>query len=293
MHIEGALDQLLSNTLPHEITHTVLAHRFRCPLPRWADEGAATLSEDQEELQGYARLAQQILKAPGRAIPLQQLLVLKDFPSDVFAFYGESHALTRFLVQRKDHKTFLQFVGQGMKGNWDKALEKHYGIENVAALEKAWLADLRRQAKDIAAANKDQLPKSAAPQTHLAVVDQDGRLRLRQPMPTVVHEPVSCATLPVRDQAKYIPKTVVKMQVSVVELKSVKAFRTDGQAIETKKLRQMLAKEQAVLVSADGKAIEPFYLQVIKEGTLILVLPPKSRPTVVEPPSSLPPPRPR
>src|SRR6516225_9302967 len=34
MHVEGSLDRLLASVLPHEITHTVFAHRFRCPLPR-------------------------------------------------------------------------------------------------------------------------------------------------------------------------------------------------------------------------------------------------------------------
>ena len=34
MHIEGSLDRLLSSVLPHEITHTVFAYHFRCPLPR-------------------------------------------------------------------------------------------------------------------------------------------------------------------------------------------------------------------------------------------------------------------
>ncbi len=39
MNIEGPLERLLNSVLPHEITHTVFAHQFRRPLPRWADEG--------------------------------------------------------------------------------------------------------------------------------------------------------------------------------------------------------------------------------------------------------------
>src|SRR5438105_1516135 len=44
MHIEGPLDRLIASVLPHEITHTVFAHHFRRPVPRWADEGGSVLS---------------------------------------------------------------------------------------------------------------------------------------------------------------------------------------------------------------------------------------------------------
>jgi hypothetical protein len=43
----------LTNALPHELTHVVLADRFAaCPIPHWADEGMAILAESdlQREL---------------------------------------------------------------------------------------------------------------------------------------------------------------------------------------------------------------------------------------------------
>ena len=49
MHIEGSADRLLASVLPHEITHTVFAYYYRTPMPRWADEGGAVLSEDELE----------------------------------------------------------------------------------------------------------------------------------------------------------------------------------------------------------------------------------------------------
>src|SRR5262249_42772271 len=49
MEIRGPLDRLLASVLPHEITHTVFAYYFRCPVPRWADEGGSVLSEDEVE----------------------------------------------------------------------------------------------------------------------------------------------------------------------------------------------------------------------------------------------------
>jgi hypothetical protein len=56
MNIEGPLDRLLASVLPHEVTHTVFAYYFRRPVPRWADEGGAVLSEDEVERERHDRL---------------------------------------------------------------------------------------------------------------------------------------------------------------------------------------------------------------------------------------------
>ena len=51
MQIEGARERLKNSVLPHEVTHTVFAHHFRQPVPRWADEGGSVYSEDDVERQ--------------------------------------------------------------------------------------------------------------------------------------------------------------------------------------------------------------------------------------------------
>ena len=76
MHIEGTLDRLLASVLPHEVTHTVFAHYFRAPLPRWADEGGSVLSEDDLERNRHDQLVKQVLSTPGRAIPLRRLFTM-------------------------------------------------------------------------------------------------------------------------------------------------------------------------------------------------------------------------
>ena len=62
-------------------------------------------------------------------------------------------------------------------------------------------------------------------------------------------------------------RTASKQRV-MIDARQVKAFGTDGKEIDAKKLARLLAKETPVLVSADGKPIDPFYLRVVKEGTL-------------------------
>src|SRR4051812_32053156 len=79
MEIRGPLDRLLASVLPHEITHTVFAHYFQRPVPRWADEGGAVLSEDDLERDRHDKLTRTILNQ-GREIRLRQLFTLKDYP---------------------------------------------------------------------------------------------------------------------------------------------------------------------------------------------------------------------
>ena len=62
-------------------------------------------------------------------------------------------------------------------------------------------------------------------------------------------------------------------RVEVHPAADVEAFGTDGRRIPLKALAQLLRDERPVLLSANGRKVDPFYLQLIKEGTVILVLP--------------------
>jgi hypothetical protein len=143
MHVEGSLDRLLASVLPHEITHTVFAHRFRCPLPRWADEGGSVLSEDDQERARHDQMVRQILNTPGRAIPLRRLFSLMKYPPDVMVLYAEGYSVSSFLVGQSSRPAFLAFVAHGMRGDWDGAVRTHYRYNSVEELEQAWLQHLR------------------------------------------------------------------------------------------------------------------------------------------------------
>jgi hypothetical protein len=143
MHIEGTLDRLLASVLPHEVTHTVFAHAFRRPLPRWADEGGSVLSEDEQERNRHDQLVRQILNTPGRAIPLRRLFKLMEYPRDVMVLYAEGYSVCNFLVSSSSRSVFLAFIGQGMGGDWDGAVRQHYHYNSVEELEQAWLQFLR------------------------------------------------------------------------------------------------------------------------------------------------------
>jgi hypothetical protein len=138
VEVEGLLDAILNSALPHEITHTILAHHLGAPVPRWADEGAAVLSERVSERRRHEELARKILADKDRTIPLKRLFALKQYPRDVMALYAEGTSVTRFLVNARGRRTFLAFVKDGMGGDWDAAVRRHYGYADVAKLEQAW-----------------------------------------------------------------------------------------------------------------------------------------------------------
>lgn len=142
MEIQGPLDRLLASVLPHEITHTVFAHHFRCPVPRWADEGGSVLSEDDIERDRHDKLTRQILNQ-SQQIPLRRLFGLKEYPRQVMCLYAQGYSMADYLVKRSDRRTFLQFIGHGMHYGWDGAVQSFYGHKNVEELEETWLQYLR------------------------------------------------------------------------------------------------------------------------------------------------------
>jgi hypothetical protein len=172
MHIEGSLERLLNSVLPHEVTHTVFAYNFRMPVPRWADEGGAVLSEDDIERNRHDKLVRQILNTQGRAIPLRRLFALKDYPSDVMALYAEGYSVSDFLVGKSGRPEFLAFVGQGMREGWDRAAQAHYRFNSVEELEQAWLQhlrDTRQPPAQLASAQQPQPPAAADPASRVLV----------------------------------------------------------------------------------------------------------------------------
>lgn len=139
MNIEGKPDRLIASVLPHEVTHTVFAYYFRVPVPRWADEGGSVLSEDEQERAVHDQMVRQILRTQSRAIPLRRLFALKQYPRDVMVLYAEGYSVTNFLVGQSGRSEFLHFIAQGMQGNWDAAVRKHYPYRNIEELERAWV----------------------------------------------------------------------------------------------------------------------------------------------------------
>lgn len=140
MTVQGPLERILDSVIPHEVSHTILACHFRRPLPRWADEGAATIAEESSERRRQQKLVEEVLPSR-RRIPLRELLSITEYPKNmqhVLTLYAEGFSLTDYLVQKGGKGRFLAFLQDSHESGWDAALRRHYEEAGVEALEAKW-----------------------------------------------------------------------------------------------------------------------------------------------------------
>lgn len=139
MNIQGSRERVLDSVLPHEITHTIFASHFRQPLPRWADEGACTTVEHRSEIAKQERMLIEFLKTR-RGIDFVQMFGMTEYPKDILPLYAQGHSLTTYLIERHGKPAFMAFLADGMRHkDWRRAVEDHYGHDNLYALQEQWL----------------------------------------------------------------------------------------------------------------------------------------------------------
>lgn len=140
MLVQGTLERIIDSVIPHEVSHTVFACHFRRPLPRWADEGAATLVEHESERRVQQLRLKQVFHSASK-YPLKRLLTIKEYPRDmqrVLTLYAQGYSLADFLVQRKGKQAFLEFLNDAHRQGWEKSIRKNYRIAGVEQLERVW-----------------------------------------------------------------------------------------------------------------------------------------------------------
>jgi hypothetical protein len=130
---------MLTNALPRELTHVVLADLFAdAPPPRWALEGMAVLAGSPEEVSRYTRTLPRCAR-DGELRPLAALFDLKDVPADkVTGFYCQSVSVTEYLIALRGERNFKIFLGDAQRYGTPQALRRQYNIDGPAALEAAW-----------------------------------------------------------------------------------------------------------------------------------------------------------
>ena len=126
--------------LPHELTHVVLGERFGGhALPRWADEGIAMLSESSEKhRERLTNLQETLARRP--TLSLADLVRAERMPQPHLrdAFYGQSVALTSWLVRKSTPAKFADFIEESQRSGIDLALKEHYQLNGVAELQREW-----------------------------------------------------------------------------------------------------------------------------------------------------------
>lgn len=171
MVIRGPVKRLRDSVLPHEVTHTVFAHKFGRPLPRWADEGGSVLSENTLERRRHDRMCRATLR-DGRCFRLANLFRMQQYPRDMLIVYAQGYSVCRYLVEQGGRAKFLDFLGEGLRSrDWDGAVRRHYQVNSVNELEREWIAHLSKRES---LAVHDRLPPGTR-------TGPDGELRKAQP----------------------------------------------------------------------------------------------------------------
>lgn len=139
--VMGDGPEIVPDSLAHELVHVVLADRFVAAAPpRWADEGIALLFDDAAKQAGH-EADFRAASARGLAFSPADLLALEDYPGDARrqrVFYGQSAALVRWLLERRDAATFIRFIADVQAGDPESAFERHYDLDMAAVFASAW-----------------------------------------------------------------------------------------------------------------------------------------------------------
>ncbi|MDR0326938.1 MAG: hypothetical protein LBI05_01440 [Planctomycetaceae bacterium] len=151
MEIQGSHERILDSVLPHEITHMILASHFqtncRKQIPRWLDEGMATSVEHKSEKANYRRMLRHFLQSDvHRCFPLNQIVDMKEYPSDPIPFYAQGFSLVEYLLEigrqfdGDAHHRLVRFAQSAIQNDdWKSALQEHYGVQNLGTLQLSWI----------------------------------------------------------------------------------------------------------------------------------------------------------
>ena len=107
MSLRGNRNTVLRDVIPHEVDHAVRASLCRRPLPRWLDEGCASLFESAES---HAQLRQQLMTSQRRFLTSTTIDQM-DYPasgSDTTQLYAEGFSFVEYLLSRGTPQEVLQ-----------------------------------------------------------------------------------------------------------------------------------------------------------------------------------------
>lgn len=130
MNVRGKnAKEIQDQVLPHEVMHTVMATYMGADVPKWADEGYASLKESP--LPPFPRQ---------RLIPFKELMSSENYTEAPLNFYGESTKVVQWLVELKGIIVFRDFIYdfKHTQGDWPVYLKKYYGFSSYDDAQKAW-----------------------------------------------------------------------------------------------------------------------------------------------------------
>jgi hypothetical protein len=121
---------------------------------------------------------------------------------------------------------------------------------------------------------KDEGPKGPPPQVILLSQRSNGAPVVHL---TVLRQVPVTRIVTVQEGNKLVQRpetsmaTVSETVALPVDNKDLQVFGIDGKKIDPKDVRSLIKGPTPALLSADGKPVDPFYLRLAKEGTLVFV----------------------
>lgn len=131
---------MVTNALPRELTHIILADLFpTTPPPKWAEEGMAVLAGDADEIARFTRKLPDCYR-DAQLFPMASLLELKEFPdaARITGFYCESVSVVEYLMKLGGERNFTIFLRDCQRYGTASALKRNYNLDGPGALEAAW-----------------------------------------------------------------------------------------------------------------------------------------------------------
>ncbi len=156
------IPDLLTKTLPHELTHAVIHELFGerafGSLPRAVNEGLAMYSEEGTQVLYERELSDAVKR--GVYYKLNDLYRMTNYPPNVALFYAQAASATRYIIENLKADQFQTFLNELKRGQTvNSALQTARGLteDPLVAVEKNWVEMLKVKAAEYA---KNPLPKT-------------------------------------------------------------------------------------------------------------------------------------
>ncbi len=127
MTVRGTRHEILNNVLPHEVMHTVINTIYNRPMPRWFDEGIASVVGSSVTPVGFT------------IIPFQTMFDMMDYPADPTPLYLQSVSVVRFLILHGDERLLIKFGADSLRLGWPESLKSNYNYNSLTDFQSAWL----------------------------------------------------------------------------------------------------------------------------------------------------------
>jgi hypothetical protein len=135
--LHSSREGLSGPLVAHEVTHVVLSSRYPGQLAPWVNEGIASRQDSAERKAIRQRILASYVQT-GQWPPLERTLRDDQVLAADQATYAVASSLVDYLLALGTRATLLAFAVEGQQSSWNQALQHHYAIASIDALQQDW-----------------------------------------------------------------------------------------------------------------------------------------------------------